>query len=89
VIAGQVTFGVGGGEDRLAPPGTFVHIPGGSTHWFRFGPGGGEMISMTSRPGAAAFFTDIDREVSPTEPDFTTVLRVATSHGLTVPLPAN
>lgn len=25
-----------------------VAIPGGSTHWFRFGPGGGEMISMTS-----------------------------------------
>ncbi|HTS96650.1 MAG TPA: hypothetical protein VMI33_08505 [Streptosporangiaceae bacterium] len=47
------------------------------------------MISMTSRPGAAAFFTDIDREVSPTEPDFGTVLRVATAHGLTVPLPAN
>jgi quercetin dioxygenase-like cupin family protein len=89
VIAGQVIFGVEGQDDSLAPPGTLVHIPGGSTHWFRFGPGGGEMISMTSRAGAAAFFTDIDREVSPTEPDFSTLLRVATSHGLTVPLPAN
>jgi quercetin dioxygenase-like cupin family protein len=89
VIAGQVIFGVEGQDDSLAPPGTLVHIPGGSTHWFRFGPGGGEMISMTSRAGAAAFFTDIDREVSPTEPDFGTLLRVATSHGLTVPLPAN
>jgi hypothetical protein len=70
-------------------PGTFVHIPGGSTHWFRFGPGGGEMISMTSRAGAAAFFTDVDREVSPTEPDFGVLLGVATAHGLTLPLPAN
>jgi quercetin dioxygenase-like cupin family protein len=89
VIAGQVSFSVGGDDTLLARPGTFVHIPGGSTHWFRFGPGGGEMISMTSRPGAAAFFTDIDREVSPAEPDFGTLLRVATAHGLTLPLPAN
>ena len=66
VIAGQVVFGVEGDDDVAAPPGTLVHIPGGSTHWFRFGPGGGEMISITSRAGAAAFFTDVDREVSAT-----------------------
>jgi quercetin dioxygenase-like cupin family protein len=89
VIAGQVTFGIEDDQNQSAPPGTLVHIPGGSTHWFRFGPGGGEMISMTSRPGAAALFTEIDREVSPTEPDFGVLLRVATSHGLTLPLPAN
>jgi quercetin dioxygenase-like cupin family protein len=52
VIAGQVIFGVDGDDNRLAPPGALVHIPGGSTHWFRFGPGGGEMSSMTSRAGA-------------------------------------
>jgi hypothetical protein len=39
--------------------------------------------------GAAAFFTEVDREVSPTQPDFGTLLRVASSHGLTLPLPAN
>jgi hypothetical protein len=32
------------------------------------------MISMTSRPGAAAFFSAVDREVSPTEPDFGVLL---------------
>jgi hypothetical protein len=89
VTAGQVTFGVDGDDDLLASPGTLVHIPGGSTHWFRFGPGGGEMISMTSRAGAAAFFADVDREISPTEPDFGALLGVASSHGLTVPLPAS
>jgi len=31
----------------------------------------------------------LDREVSPTQPDFGTLLRVASSHGLTLPLPAN
>ncbi len=89
MLAGQVIFGVEGDESLVASPGTLVHIPGGSTHWFRFGPGGGQMISMTSRAGAAAFFTEVDREVSPTEPDFGTLLRVASSHGLTVPLPAS
>jgi quercetin dioxygenase-like cupin family protein len=89
VVAGQLVFGVDSEVGVAAPPGTLVHIPGGSTHWFRFGPGGGEMISITSRAGAAAFFTDVDLEVSATEPDFGTLLRVASSHGLTVPLPAN
>jgi quercetin dioxygenase-like cupin family protein len=89
VTAGQVTFGVDGDDNLLAPPGTLVHIPGGSVHWFRFGPGGGEMISMTSRPGAAAFFADVDREISPAEPDFGVLLGVASLHGLTVPLPAS
>ena len=89
VLAGQVIFGVDGDDNLLAPPGTLVHIPGGSTHWFRFGPGGGQMISVTSGAGAAEFFTEIDREVSPTDPDLGVVLRVASSHGLTVPPPAN
>jgi hypothetical protein len=89
VIAGQVIFGVDGNDNLLAPLCTLVHVPGGSVHWFRFGPGGGEMISMTSRPDAAAFFTDVDREVSPTEPDFGVLLGVASSHGLTVALPAS
>ena len=90
MIAGQVTFGVDGNDNLLAPPGTLAHFPGGSTHWFRFGPGGGEMISHdVAGRRTAAFFADVDREVSPTEPDFGVLLGVASSHGLTVPLPAS
>jgi len=81
-LGGEVP--VGGSPRHQRPFGTLVHLPGGSTHWFRFGPGGGEMISMTSRAGAAAFFADVDREVSPTEPDFGVLLGVASSHDLTV-----
>ena len=88
VIRGEVAFGVGDVES-VAISGTLVQLPGGTTHWFRFGPGGGEMISMTSRAGAAAFFTAVDREVSPTEPDFCALLGVASSQGLTVSLPAS
>jgi quercetin dioxygenase-like cupin family protein len=89
VVAGQVTFGIEGDDNRAAPPGTLVHIPGGSMHWFRFGPGGGEMISITSRAGASAFFTEVDRKVSPTEPDIGVLLGIASSHVLTMTLPPN
>jgi hypothetical protein len=47
------------------------------------------MISMTSRTGDAEFFTEVDREVSPTEPDVAALVGIATAHGLTVPIPAN
>jgi len=56
-IAGQVTFAIEGSEDQIATSGNLVHIPGGLTYWFRFGPGGGEMLSITSGGSAAAFFT--------------------------------
>ena|SRR5258708_264569 len=88
VSEGQVMFGVDAEQDLVAGPGTLVHIPGGSTHWFRFGPDGGVMLSITSRAGASAFFTQVDREVSPTNPDFGVLVGVATVHGLNVPIPA-
>ena len=84
VTAGQVTFGAGDADDQIATAGTFVFIPAGSTHWFRFGPGGGEMLSMTPRPGAAEFYADVHRQVGPTSPDFATLERVATAHEITV-----
>ncbi len=88
VLDGTIDFGI---DDRqaTATAGTFVHVPGGSTHWFRFGEGGGKMLSMTSRSGASAFFTQVNDEVSPTEPDFGTLARIAGEHGLTIlPPPA-
>lgn len=88
VIEGQVHFSVGDEQDLIARSGTLVHVPGGSTHWFRFGPGGGGMISITSRAGASAFFTQVDAEVSPTNPDLGALIGIATAHGLDVPVPA-
>ena len=88
VIEGQVHFGVGDDQDLIAEPGTLVHIPGDTTHWFRFGPVGGAMISITSRVGASAFFTQVDAEISPTNPDFGALIGVAAAHGLDVPVPS-
>jgi hypothetical protein len=52
VVSGIIAFGVGD-KDMIA------------MQWFRFGAGGGEMISMTSREAASHFFTDVDRANSP------------------------
>jgi hypothetical protein len=60
VVSGNIAFGVGD-KDMIAEPGTLVHLPAGTMHWFRFGQGGGEMISMTSREAASHFFTDVHR----------------------------
>ena len=83
VIKGELEFGVGT-ETMSAPAGTLVHLPAGTMHWFRFGPGGGQMVSMTSRLGASQMFTDFDREISPDAPDLEKLVGIGTRHGLTV-----
>jgi len=45
------------------------------------------MLSITSRAGASAFFTQVDREVSPSDPDLGVLVGIATAHGLDVPIP--
>jgi len=88
VVKGEIAFGV---DDRetVAAPGTLVHLPAGTTHWFRFGPGGGEMVSMTSREGASRMFADIDREIAPDKPDLGKLLEIGGRHGLKVSPPAD
>lgn len=81
-----MAFGVGNSE-MIAPAGTLVHLPAGTTHWFRFGKGGGEMISMTSREGASHMFADFDREISPEILDVAKLIKLGVPYGLTVTLP--
>ena len=83
VTKGQIDFGIGA-ESMTALPGTLVHLPAGTVHWFRFGKGGGEMVSMTSRLGASKMFTDIAREVAPVDPDLGKLTEVGARHGLKV-----
>lgn len=86
VIRGEIAFGVGD-RQHLAHAGTLVHLPAGTTHWFRFGAGGGEMVSMTSREGASHMFTDFDREIAPNNPDIGRLVELGRPYGLTVALP--
>jgi quercetin dioxygenase-like cupin family protein len=88
VTGGTIHFGVDGMPDVEAAAGTLVHVPAGATHWFRFGANGGEMVSVVSRAGASDFFTQVDREVSPVDPDLGALVGIATEHGLTIPIPA-
>jgi quercetin dioxygenase-like cupin family protein len=83
VTRGEIAFGIDERE-TVAGPGTLVHLPAGTTHWFRFCKGGGEMISMTSRAGASQMFTDFDREISPEKPDLGKLVDLGRPHGLTV-----
>jgi quercetin dioxygenase-like cupin family protein len=83
VVDGEIDFGIGD-ESQTALPGTLVHLPAGTVHWFRFGRGGGEMVSITSRLGASKMFTAIAREVAPVNPDLEKLAEVGGRHGLKV-----
>jgi len=83
VLQGEIEFGMGE-ESETASPGTLVHLPAGTVHWFRFGGDGGEMLSMTSRLGASRMFADIARDVSPVDPDLEQLAEVGARHGLKV-----
>ena len=83
VVKGEIDFGIGA-ESTTALAGTLVHLPAGTAHWFRFGRGGGEMVSITSRLGASKMFTDLAREVAPVNPDLGKLAEVGARHGLKV-----
>jgi len=81
VIKGQVDFGIGA-DSTTASAGTLVHLPAGTEHWFRFGRGGGEMLSMTSCLGASKAFADLAREVAPVNPDLEKLAEVGARYGV-------
>jgi quercetin dioxygenase-like cupin family protein len=83
ILKGEIACGIDQ-SDMIALAGTLVHVPAGATHWFRFGKGGGEMLSMTSRAGASRLFADFDREISPETPDLGKLIAIARRHGLAV-----
>ena len=81
VLEGEIDFGIGA-DSTTASAGTLVHLPAGTQHWFRFGSGGGEMLSMTSRLGASRAFADLAREVAPVNPDLERLAEVGARHGV-------
>lgn len=83
VLGGEIEFGFGD-EVMTARAGTLVHLPAGTTHWFRFGPNGGKMLSVTGAGNASQLFTEIDREVPPGPPDLAKLIVVANRTGVKV-----
>jgi len=82
VIRGEVDFSLGDDEARTAAVGTLVHVPAGAKHWFRWRPGGGAMLSITSPTGASQMFTEIHAEIAPDRPDVERLMAIAARHGL-------
>lgn len=88
VMKGEVQFSIGE-EPQLATPGTLVHLPAGTVHWFRCGNEGALMLSVTSRKGASDVFTALDREVPPGPLDVPKILEVISANGVTPgPMPS-
>ena len=83
VIRGEVELGF---ETKrlVAQPGTLVHIPAGTTHWFRLGKGGAEMLSITARLAASRLFADISREIAPDKPDLDKLVGIAARYEVAV-----
>lgn len=86
VLKGNIHFGFDGRE-MLAIPGTLVHVPAGTEHWFRFESDEGQMLSVTgSGSGAAAFFTQVDADVADAS-DIDGLVAVAAKHRLNIAAP--
>lgn len=67
VLQGRVDFHCDGHEVQ-AGPGTLVHVPAGTVHGFRFGPGGGVMLEIAGAGAdATAMFAALANELPPVE----------------------
>lgn len=61
ITKGEVLFTCGGNTSTCCA-GSLVHVPGGTVHSFRFGPGGGEILEITGKgSNAIRMFTDMSR----------------------------
>jgi quercetin dioxygenase-like cupin family protein len=80
VLHGEIHCGVDGVE-ALSQAGSFIHVPGGSTHWFLFGKGGAAMLSITSKGNASKMFTDFASGISWDNPDRDKLIALAAQYG--------
>lgn len=83
VLSGAVNCGVDG-IDTLATSGTLIHVPGGTTHWFKFASGGGEFFSITSAGNASKMFEAFHKGINWADPDRRALVALAASYGQTV-----
>lgn len=66
-------------------PGSFVHVPAGTVHTFRFGPEGGAMLEVAGQGASATtMFKQLDRQIPPGPPDVQKVVGILRDHGVAV-----
>jgi quercetin dioxygenase-like cupin family protein len=78
ILDGEVEFNFAGRSTKLAAGG-FLHVPAEMVHAFRYASPTARILGITSRKGAAAMFTALDRECG-AAPDMTKVIAVLTGH---------
>lgn len=84
VLRGQVEITVEGHTSRCTP-GMLVHLPAGTVHGYRFGPGGGEMFEIAGAGGSATrMFANISRGLPPGPPDVPKLVALLADHGVTL-----
>lgn len=83
VLSGAVHCGVDSVE-TLATTGTLIHVPGGTTHWFRFAEGGREFFSITSQGNASKMFQAFGKGINWVSPDRQALMTLAASYGQVV-----
>jgi quercetin dioxygenase-like cupin family protein len=84
VTAGEVDVYIEGAKTR-AEPGSFVHIPAGTTHGYRIRSQSAKFVVITSPAGAGGYFAEIDAETAGSCEDMGKVAAVALKHGITLP----
>jgi quercetin dioxygenase-like cupin family protein len=83
VLKGTLHCGIGD-QTTVAGPGTLLHVPGGTVHWFKFGPEGGEILALTSQGNASHMFTEYAQGVDWAHPDRSGLIAIAAKHGQTI-----
>lgn len=82
VIDGVVDF-MCGDLAKSVKAGGFVHVPAGTVHTFRYASPTARILGFTSRGGAAAMFTAVDRECGAV-PDLAKAMAVLKRHEVDV-----
>jgi quercetin dioxygenase-like cupin family protein len=84
VVAGEVEFTCSGRTD-VCRPGTFVHVPAGTVHSFRYLVDSCDVLEFTGQGGTATqMFAAVSQAIPPGPPDIPTLLGVLKENGVTV-----
>jgi len=89
VIDGDLRFSIDGVE-MTAKAGTFVHLPAGTLHEFKFGENGAKMISITGvGSNASSLFTELAAENSNNSPSQKNLIEIIARNGMHITLDEN
>ena len=82
VLRGEVELHCAG-RSQLLQAGSFVHVPRGIVHGYRFGRGGGGMLEVSSQGGSATcMFANVGKEFPRPEGDMPRLVGLLLANGV-------